>query len=225
MRAALILTATVAALVALPHSTASAVPTQLVGPDVSSYQHPSGQQINWDTVFSSGGQSFAIVKATEDADFTSPTFAGDWQKLEAKGAIRGTYHYAQPSTVAGDAVAEARWYVSKAGPMNKPGHLPPILDLEEHNGLTTTQMQAWTKSWLDEVQKLTGRKPMIYTSAGFWNSRVASSAFGSYPLQVAHFTTGATPNLPTGWSTWTLWQYTESATVAGIPAKTDHNRF
>ncbi len=224
MRAALV-TSLVTALLALPLSFAQAAPTHLVGPDVSSYQHPNGQAINWDTVFGSGGQSFAIVKATEDADFTSPTFAGDWQKLEAKGAIRGTYHYAQPSTAAGDAVAEARWYVSKAGPMNKPGHLPPVLDLEEHNGMSTAQMQAWTRAWLDEVQKLTGRKPMIYTSAGFWNARVNSSAFGSYPLQVAHFTSDATPNLPVGWSNWTLWQYTESGTVAGIPAKTDHNRF
>src|SRR6266511_4388480 len=49
----------------------------LVGPDVSSFQHPNGAAINWDTVFGSGGQSFAIVKATEGTNFTSPTFAGD----------------------------------------------------------------------------------------------------------------------------------------------------
>ncbi len=197
----------------------------LVGPDVSSFQHPNGAAINWDTVFGSGGQSFAIVKATEGTNFTSPTFAGDWAKLQSKGVIRGTYHYARPTAVSGNAVAEARHYLAVAGAMNQPGHLPPILDLEETGGLSRAQLAAWAKAWLDEVELRTGRVPMIYVSAGFWDSYVNTTAFGRYPLHVAHYTTAASPRLPVGWSRWTLWQYTESASVAGIPARTDHNRF
>jgi len=114
------LTALVGATVALAQPSFAA--SYLVGPDVSRYQHPNGAAINWDTVLGSGGQSFGIVKATEDHDFTSPTFGQDWAKLQAKNAIRGTYHYARPSGTGGDAVAEARYYISVTGTLRG---LPP----------------------------------------------------------------------------------------------------
>jgi GH25 family lysozyme M1 (1,4-beta-N-acetylmuramidase) len=216
--------------VALVAATVNAAPgnaaiRRLVGPDVSRYQHPNGTAINWDAVFGAGGQSFAIVKATENADFTSPTFRRDWSTLAARGFIRGAYHYARPSGAPGDAVAEARHYVSVAGTMSRPGQLPPILDVEETGGLAPAALASWLRSWLTEMQRLTGRKPMIYTSPGWWDGNVRSTAFGGYPLQVAHYTANAAPRLPRGWSTWTFWQYTSSARVAGIPAATDHNRF
>ncbi|MEU4237526.1 GH25 family lysozyme [Actinoplanes sp. NPDC026619] len=199
--------------------------TYLVGPDVSAYQHPNGAAINWDTVFGSGGQSFGIVKATEDNDFTSSTFAGDWAKLQAKNVIRGTYHFARPSATAGDALAEARYYISVTGTLRQPNQLPPILDLEADGDLSQAALRTWVQTWLNEVQRLTGRKPMIYTSPGFWDAEVNSTAFGSYPLQVAHYTTAAAPRLPVGWSTWTMWQYTQSGSVAGVSTAVDHNRF
>jgi GH25 family lysozyme M1 (1,4-beta-N-acetylmuramidase) len=206
-------------------ATSASAASLLVGPDVSSFQHPNGAAIDWDRVFGAGGQSFAIVKATEGVDFTSPTFGQDWPRLTAKGAIRGTYHYARPSSASGEAVAEARYYVSVAGPMNHPGELPPILDLEETGGLGSAALQGWIQSWLTETQRLTGRRPMIYVSPSFWDDNVKSAGFGAYPLQVAHYTSAAAPRLPLGWSTWTLWQYTDNASVAGISSATDHNRF
>ena len=196
-----------------------------VGPDVSRYQHPNGAAIDWSTVLGAGGQSFGIVKATEDADLTSPTFTQDWPKLQAMRAIRGAYHFARPSSAAGDAVAEARHFVAVAGTMSQPGELPPILDLEVTGGLAPAALASWVRSWLTEVQRLTARRPMIYVSPGWWDSHVNSEQFGSYPLQVADYTSNAAPRLPHGWSTWTFWQYTPSARVPGIPAATDHNRF
>ncbi|WIM92995.1 GH25 family lysozyme [Actinoplanes oblitus] len=224
MRARLAAALTAAALLgALAVTQPASAAGYLVGPDISSYQHPNGAAVNWDTVYAS--QSFAIVKATEDADYTSPTFRGDWTKLQAKGGIRGTYHYARPSGAANDALNEARYYISVTGTLRERNQLPPILDLEETGGLGQAALRTWIQTWLTEVQRLTGRKPMIYVSPGFWDANVNSTAFGSYPLQVAHYTTAAAPRLPVGWSKWTMWQYTDNATVAGIPAATDHNRF
>jgi hypothetical protein len=122
-------------------------------------------------------------------------------------------------------VAEARHYIGVAGTMSLPGQLPPILDLEETGGLAPVALASWVRSWLTEAERLTGRKPMIYTSPGWSDGNVKSAEFGGYPLHVAHYTAKAAPLLPRGWSTWTFWQYTSSARVAGIPAATDHNRF
>jgi lysozyme len=51
--------------------------TTIDGPDVSSYQHPSGARINWWKV-KAAGKDFAIVKATEGHYYTNPYFKGDY---------------------------------------------------------------------------------------------------------------------------------------------------
>jgi GH25 family lysozyme M1 (1,4-beta-N-acetylmuramidase) len=51
---------------------------------------------------------------------------------------------------------------------------------------------------------------MVYTSKNFWNYTNNPKWAGEYPLWVAHYTTGGIPLLPTGWTTWTMWQYSEA---------------
>jgi GH25 family lysozyme M1 (1,4-beta-N-acetylmuramidase) len=195
------------------------------GPDVSRYQHPAGTSIDWAAV-RAGGHSFAFVKATEGRELTNPYFAQDWAAVRAAGLYRGAYHYAWPDADADDAVTEAENFVATVGVTNRPGDLPPVLDLEQDGGLDPTALAAWAQTFLTTVQAATGRTPILYTYPTFWAGSMGSSDdFTAYPLWIAHY--GATTPTITPWSRWTFWQHSSTGTVSGISTVggTDVNRF
>ena len=200
------------------------------GPDVSNYQHPNGAAINW-TKVRNAGHIFAYVKATEGPSsaggyYTNPYFSSDWAGVGNASMYRGAYHFARPQYPLDSAVLQARYFVSVTGSMHGYGDLPPVLDLESTGGLPPADLARWTQGWLSEVERLTARRPIIYTGYYFWNDNVKSTAFGGYRLWMARYTTAASPNpLPSSWPTWTLWQYTSSATVPGIVGNVDMNTF
>lgn len=219
--------------VADPAPEAAAQGGEISGVDVASWQHPTGQPIDWNAV-RNGGHSFAFIKSTEGpsspggAHYTNPWFARDWVDAGAAGLYRGAYHFAQPREDVATAVADARHFIDVSGVMNGSADLPPVLDLEVNNGLPPDQVARWAKAWLDEVERLTGRVPIIYTGPFFWRDKVASSAFTRYPLWIASYTSASSPTsgpIPGGWATWTIWQYTSQGTVPGIPGPVDVNRF
>jgi GH25 family lysozyme M1 (1,4-beta-N-acetylmuramidase) len=220
-RLARLITAAVAASLALVGTAAADV----TGPDVSGWQHPSGASVDWSAV-RAAGHDFTFVKATEGSTFTNAYFAGDWADVAAAGLYRGAYHYARPTTAAGSAAAQARFFAATIGDQSRPLTLPPTLDMEEAGGLTPAQLVAWTTSFLTTVKSLTGRRPIIYTYPYFWRTAMGgSTAFTSYPLWIASYGTAAPPTL--GWPSWTFWQYSATSTVRGIPGAgaIDVNRF
>jgi hypothetical protein len=67
------------------------------------------------------------------------------------------------------------------------------------------------------VQGLSGRTPIVYSYPSFWSTQMAgSTAFSHYPLWLASYRPTAPAPLA-GWDAWSLWQYTSTATVPGIP--------
>jgi GH25 family lysozyme M1 (1,4-beta-N-acetylmuramidase) len=200
------------------------------GPDVSNYQHPNDAPINW-TQVRNAGHIFAYVKATEGPSsaggyYTNPYFASDWAGIGAAPMYRGAYHFARPQYPLSSAVLQARYFVSVTGSMHGYGDLPPVLDLESTGGLPPADLASWTQSWLSEVERLTARRPIIYTGYYFWNDNVQSTAFGGYRLWMARYTSAPSPHpLPSSWPTWTFWQYTSSASVPGIVGNVDMNTF
>lgn len=193
-----------------------------LGVDVASWQHPDGSSIDWPAV-KADGVSFAFVKATEGVSYTNPYFAADWAASADAGLFRGAYHFARPS--AGSAAAQARYFVSEAGLADRPGDLPPVLDLEVTGGLGVTALRAWTANWLQTVESLTGRTPVIYTSPYFWERSMGDSpAFARYPLWIANYYV-TQPRVPGGWSTWSFWQGRSDGRVRGIRGDVDMNAF
>jgi GH25 family lysozyme M1 (1,4-beta-N-acetylmuramidase) len=196
----------------------------LEGIDVSHWQG----SINWSSV-AAAGKKFAVMKATEStiyADSQYPT----WHPAARSVGIRvGAYHFAQPSTTAGDAVAEADWFVSHANLLA--GDLNPALDLEVSNGLSTSALQAWVGAWLTEVYQKTGVRPMIYTSPSFWRNYMGDTRSfadqGYTVLWVAHWfvTSPSVPGSNWGGHGWTFWQYSDCGSVSGISGCVDLDRY
>lgn len=203
--------------------TGVAANASIVGPDVASFQHSSGS-VNWQSV-KAAGSTFAFVKATEGGSYTNPYFASDWAGMKAAGLIRGAYHFARPSSSTSDAVNQAKHFVSVAGTMHSGGDLLPVLDIETDPGITNSQMVAWIKAYVAEIKTLTGRPTMIYTYAPFWINNVGNTtAFNYLPLWEARYSTYQPASIG-GWSRWTFWQYTSSASVSGIAGSVDMSRF
>lgn len=190
------------------------------GVDTSNYQHTTS--LNWSSVQASGVK-FAFLKATEGTWYRDPYFAGDWSATGRVGIYHGAYHFARPSV--GSAAAQATYFVNTIGPQNLRGTLPPVLDLEVTGGLTPSQLITWTHTWLNTVQQLTGRDPIIYTSPYFWKDNLNNStAFHAYPLWVANYGVSY-PMVPGGWPTWSFWQHTSSGQITGISGNVDEDVF
>lgn len=200
----------------------------LAGVDVSSYQH--GTSLDWAKV-QAAGQDFAFVKATEGTGYTNSYFAPDWAGLRQLCMARGAYHFARPNLIPGSAAAQARYFVQVVGLTHEPGALAPMFDMEDAGGLTPALLVTWSHTWLDTVQALTGRKPIIYTYAYFWQTAMGDSQeFTGYPLFLADYhdltgTTAPRPGMPGGWATWTFWQYSDAGNVPGISGPVDMDRY
>jgi GH25 family lysozyme M1 (1,4-beta-N-acetylmuramidase) len=196
----------------------------LEGIDVSHWQGT----INWASV-AGAGKAFAVIKATESTTYVDSLYATNHANARANGVRTGAYHFAQPSTTAGDAKAEADWFVAHMNLL--PGDLNPALDLEQSNGLSVSALQSWVKTFLDEVYAKTGMRPMIYTSPSFWRTYMGdtrSIADAGYSiLWIAHWgvTSPSVPGSNWGGKGWTFWQYSSNTPVAGISGNVDHDRY
>lgn len=225
--------AVVALVVGVLSLVASALPASalLSGVDVASFQHPGGASIDWAAVKASG-QSFAFIKATEGTGYTNPYFASDWSGSGAAGLYRGAYHFARPALPLSTAVDQARYFVSRTGSMTGAADIGGVLDLETTGGLGQADLANWTRTWLAEVQRLTGKAPMIYTGYYFWQDSLGNPAdigaryrlwLPSYPANPE--STTFRPLVPAGWNNWTFWQYRSDGSVPGISGEVDMNRF
>ncbi|WP_228538842.1 glycoside hydrolase family 25 protein [Nocardia sp. XZ_19_385] len=190
------------------------------GPDVSSWQHPNKMLIDWFAV-RHAGYEFAMVKATEGLHYMNPHFVPDSVIMRMAGVARGTYHYARPQL---PPEAQAVLYSTVVLGQNGPLDLPPVLDLEDSGGLAPDQLIDWTQRYLNTVQAMTGRVPIIYTYPNFWKTAMANTnQFTRYPLWIADYRGNSEPEVPGGWPAWTFWQTTDSGTIPGIPAQVDLN--
>jgi lysozyme len=204
---------------------ANAATYSVTGVDVASYQHPNGAAINWTSVAQT--EEFAFVKATEGltGNYDNPWFGRDFDGAKGAGLVVGSYHFADPNLPAvDDAVGEARHYWDVIKSRQGAGVLPPALDIEKAKGLTQAQLRTWIGSFMTEIQRLSGRTPILYTYPSFWDASVATDSFSGYPLWIANYGVSS-PRIPGGWTGWKLWQYTSTARVTGISGDVDRNYY
>lgn len=196
------------------------------GVDVSNYQHPNGAGINWNSVKASGA-AFAFVKLSEGSSYTNPYGKGDLAGARAAGLRATGYHFGRPRLPLSTATSDAQRFASQVGNAKVPGALPPVLDIEANGGLSAANVTAWTKQFLSTLEAATGRTPMIYSGPWFWRGYMGNpTGFSRYPVWIADYNPSATgPSLFGDFSFSTVWQYTDSARVSGIPSATDGNWF
>ncbi|RKR75657.1 GH25 family lysozyme [Frondihabitans australicus] len=197
-----------------------------LGVDVSAYQHG----VDWGNAAGDGAR-FAYIKATEGDNYTNARLVEQYTGAAAAGISRGAFEFARPNQ--SDGVVQAEYFVKSlaslgGGRVDGTRTLPPMLDLESDPytgsdgtnlcwGLTPKQMVRWISEWSDTVIGLTDRTPVIYTTAHWWQVCTGdSAAFAGYPLFIAAYASDASDlsagagTLPSAWSHWTFWQYTNA---------------
>jgi GH25 family lysozyme M1 (1,4-beta-N-acetylmuramidase) len=199
-----------------------------LGIDVADYQHPHGAAINWSQV-AAAGYKFAFIKATEGDYYANPYYASDLAQAKAAGLYATGYHFAIPNV--SDGASQADYAIETGGYTPDGRTLPLALDIEynpygsECYGLTSAQMVSWLSAFTAEAQRITGQRPIIYSTADWWNTCTGgSTAFGTDPLWVAAYR-NSDPPMPAGWGSWTFWQYTSGASVPGITGSVDVSYF
>ncbi len=188
---------------------------QVRGIDVSHYQG----HVDWVAV-KAAGINYAYAKAVQGNTNEDSEFAHNWEDMKAAGILRGAYDF----YVTGDEPGpQAENFIAKVK-LGK-GDLPPMVDVETMSGnmVPDDDLIPDLHEFLETLEAHYGRKPIIYTSPGFWNAHFDDS-FGAYPLWVAEYGVSQ-PKAVTGWDTWTFWQYSQNGSVEGITGAVDMDHF
>ncbi|MHB0864772.1 glycoside hydrolase family 25 protein [Paenibacillus sp. SEL3] len=177
------------------------------GIDVSHHQG----DINFKKV-AADGISFVFIKATQGKSFRSKTFLEFVKDAKAAGLMIGAYHYVDDSATTPEmARQEAANFVSaiKAAGGIQVFDLPPVMDYESNkSNLSKTAITAVAKAFLQEVERLTGVLPIIYTYPSFIGN---FSCLSNYPLWIARYHATKAPSDASGWSRWDFWQYSDGS--------------
>jgi GH25 family lysozyme M1 (1,4-beta-N-acetylmuramidase) len=181
----------------------------ILGLDVSHWNTP-----DWTSWFANGYR-FAFLKCTEGITWKDLRYQAHERDATDAGFKVAPYHYFRAQW---PGLPQAQHFFANAGRDD----MPPAVDIERTNNLGFTQalFASRLKEFLDEAERLFGRRPIIYTSKSMWEQLIGSVPWAAdYDLWVAHYTTGPAPLLPTDWAGqgWKVWQYTSF--------QLDQNRF
>lgn len=186
------------------------------GIDVSHWQG----KMDW-SKSARAGVRFAWCKATEGTSFTDPRWDENARGAHAADILVGGYHYFHNDI---DPRAQARHFAKALA--NRKLTLPPAGDFEDAKSPANVEGM---RIFLEEVQRLTGQRPVIYTGTWWWNPGRLGGAVPwarKYPLWVAQYRDGA-PQIPSDWDDYAIHQYTSEGDGPALGAASlfiDRNR-
>lgn len=179
---------------------------RVYGIDVSRWQdnNSTAQQVDFTKAYGQGAR-FVFIKSSQ-TNWADEDILYNWKSSKDAGLLRGAYHFLTWD-VDPRIQAQYAWSIIK----NDPGELPPVCDFEWWGSVPSN---AYDKLWnyVIEMERLSGKKPIIYTGAYFWKSFGTQAAvWKDYPLWLAYY--GGEQSMYddmirlTPWYDWTFWQY------------------
>ncbi|MFA7274148.1 MAG: GH25 family lysozyme [Crocinitomicaceae bacterium] len=184
-----------------------------VGIDVSHHQGKIDwpmlfDELRYDTII-----KFVYCKATESNDHLDTRWEENRMILNNMGILNGAYHFFDPKSPPRPQVEHflSRW-------IPRDIDLPPMLDVETE-GFSDEDLIAKMKIWLTEVERKTGRRPIIYTSHHFFDTKFKHD-FKNYNFWIASYS-----RKPESLSDERVlyWQYSESGKIPGCNEMVDLN--
>ena len=182
--------------------------TQTLGIDVSRWNdnNSTAQQMDF-TKSVAMGAKFVFIKSSQRL-WTDEDILYNWKSAKKAGLLRGAYHFLDWD-ISPKEQAQYAWSIIK----HDPGELPPVIDFEYWN---PPPPNAYDLLWqyVVEMERLSGKKPIIYTGAFFWKKYgTQTDIWKNYPLWIASYSNQAymETNVKdmTPWDKWTFWQYTD----------------
>ncbi len=130
--------------------------------------------------------SFVICKATEGVTYTDLQFSKNRKVIKVCSFIRGAYHFYHFKD---GLLAQAAHFVNTITNLEKTD-MPLVIDFEQ-GGIDASQsvdeIQSVLKIFMNEVQKKSNRKPIIYRDLYTGNKYLKSTYFSNYALWIANY--------------------------------------
>lgn len=216
----------------------------LFGVDVSHHQG----EVDWSKL-PPAKVRFAYVKATQGERFYDDQFDRNWRALSemsARGSVlRGAYHFFSATGNPDTQAANFSDAVGRLSEYDMPACLDMEWDFRRENGRVVTDaagkpVDSWAAltpkeivdrslRWLQIVEQRTSRKPIIYTNAHWWSSRIGDEGrrLQGYKFWMADYSTASlnreSPKIPEG-HTAVLWQLSDRGRVSGVRGGFDTNK-
>lgn len=184
------------------------------GIDVSHHQG----NIDWEKVkVSCPSLKFVYIKATEGKNYVDPRFKTNAKGASLAGYRVGAYHYFRMTSSAHDQFNNFKTQMDAV-------HLDllPMVDVETNDKMPRKQFQDSLKVFLGLLEKEYGKTPVIYGTQRSYNSYCAPE-FNDYPLYIGRY--GASKPVVIGPSHYTVWQFSDTGRIPGIPRPVDLCRF
>lgn len=186
------------------------------GIDVSEWQG----RINFEEVADSGIK-IVYIRASEGTDYIDPYFRENYEKAKENGLKTGFYHFLTARTVE-EAQEEAEFFVSNIKGLEPECKL--AMDFEVFEDLSTEEINAISKAFLESVETLSGKECVIYSDA--YNAREIfdEELAEKYAIWVADYFVEE-PENNGKWSSWVGFQYTDRGRINGIEDYVDRDEF
>jgi GH25 family lysozyme M1 (1,4-beta-N-acetylmuramidase) len=187
------------------------------GIDISAFQDANGP-INWREL-ARHGIKFVVIKASESNYYANPHYSSDAKAASRAGLAVLAYTFGNPDRAGGAATAS---FAVRAAHYRR-GALPLAVDLENDPysvndcyWFSQRRMIAWIAGFTTRARALTGKWPILYTTADWWRECTGSTArFRHDPLWLADYNRER-PVAPSPWARWSFWQYSEDGYLPGI---------
>jgi lysozyme len=184
------------------------------GINVSQWQF----DIDWEEVKRSGVK-FAFIKATEFQEkqislLLDNKLAQNLGGAKTSGVYWSAYHTFRAHV---DPVLQAQLFCQSVEEFSS---LPPAVELKSAEA-RGERLNYKIRLFLDEIEKITLRKAIIFTNNAFWRENMGFEKQShtdwamEYPLWLAHYTT-LWPNSIYPWPAWDFWQYSDKGRLPGI---------
>jgi lysozyme len=166
--------------------------------------HWSGYNLDFAEAAGAGIRG-VIHKSTQGIGYIDPMYESNRQKALTAGLLFGAYHFGTGE----EGGSQADFFLQKVGP--QPNELL-ALDFEPNIGGPSMTLEE-ARAFVMVVHDKTGKWPVLY-GGHYLKEHLGSqpdAVLSRCPLWLAQY--GPVAVVPTGWSTWAIWQYTDG--IAG----------
>jgi hypothetical protein len=193
----------------VPHIALSAdIRVTSSGPDLSNNDPVSCAQMRLIAAHS----AFVALKVNQGTHYSDWTAAGMASCARLYHLAAGGYDFLDFCAAAPQAEADLFVRLLIVDRLLGPGTLTPTGDAEWPLGALSCNARAWLLAWVYEVHRLTGRWPMIYTGAWWWDPHMGSYWPGGLLAWISGYTSSISfvPR-PAGQGHIDLWQRSDHA--------------
>jgi lysozyme len=155
----------------------------------------------------------SYCKATEGVSLVDAKYTSNRNKLREYNKAFGVYHFFRPKL---DAESQAKHFLSNYTPRGN--ELSPVLDVETES-VSDKKLISGMKVWLELVEKKTGKRPVIYTSYHFYNTKFKNH-FKNYQFWIANYSRRSERMTD---DRIIHWQYSDRGGIPGIKGPVDLN--